>query len=274
MLKQRIITAVVLLTVIAWLLWQPNPNYWTGFICLTVVLGFREWLRLCQMTVLPQQLMAYVMFLLGLFLLITQIGQHSLPLILAGALFWLVLSNYTFRDAPSQFSVPLIKLLVGAWLLASSAYFIVGLKTIPNGNLLIVFFILLISSADIGAYFSGKKFGKHKLAPAISPGKTIEGLIGGQLLVLFVACLIIANINQNSSLLTIDNGLMLLLFMVAALFSVVGDLFESKLKRAVGLKDSGNILPGHGGILDRADSIVAGLPFYMLALHFGGFLPS
>lgn len=276
MLKQRIITAIVLLVVAAWLLWQPNPNYWSGFICVAVLLGFREWLRFCQITQLPQQIFVYLLFLLSLFFLITKVQQHSLIIILGSTFLWFLLSIYTFRDIPSLLSHQIAKMLTGIWLLSSSAYFLVGLKTLANGHLQILFFILLISSADIGAYFTGKKYGKHKLAPAISPGKTIEGLLGGQMLVLIVACLIMfSTINAGLNTIAINTvqfWLVLFLLLMTGLFSVVGDLFESKLKRAVGLKDSGNSLPGHGGILDRADSIIAGLPFYMLALYVGGLL--
>ena len=113
--------------------------------------------------------------------------------------------------------------------------------------------------ADIGAYFSGRRFGRHKLAPAISPGKTREGVIGG----LMANLLWMLLIYQFS----LGWGLALLPFLIiglaTSLISVVGDLFESVLKREAGVKDSGKLLPGHGGVLDRVDSVIAATPIFI-----------
>jgi phosphatidate cytidylyltransferase len=113
--------------------------------------------------------------------------------------------------------------------------------------------------ADIGAYFSGRRFGRHKLAPAISPGKTREGVIGG----LMANLLWMLLVYQFS----LGWGLALLPFLIiglaTSLISVVGDLFESVLKREAGVKDSGKLLPGHGGVLDRVDSVIAAAPIFI-----------
>ena len=125
--------------------------------------------------------------------------------------------------------------------------------------------ITLVAAADVGAYFSGKKFGKHKLAELVSPNKTWEGVIGG-----LISCFLIASILYvlKSALQAeaINWLLLLILPLLVSSFSVIGDLFESMLKRVRGLKDSGNILPGHGGILDRIDGLVSTAPVYMLIL--------
>jgi phosphatidate cytidylyltransferase len=122
----------------------------------------------------------------------------------------------------------------------------------------------LVAAADIGAYFTGRRFGRTKLAPQVSPGKTWEGVLGGAVAVSVVA------------LLWIWMGLFAWRFLVVALAvfaaSVVGDLTESLFKRGAGLKDSGSILPGHGGILDRIDSLTAAAPVYVLGLHWIGIL--
>jgi len=132
--------------------------------------------------------------------------------------------------------------------------------------------LLWVWAADTGAYFAGRRFGKHKLAPSVSPGKTIEGLVGGMLLSLAV----VVAVHQLAPI-AIDATLILLLpvALVTVLASVLGDLFESMVKRFRGVKDSGNLLPGHGGMLDRVDSVTAALPVAVALLSWaqlpGGF---
>ena len=134
-----------------------------------------------------------------------------------------------------------------------------------QGEWLIMIVVLIVAFADIGAYFSGRAFGKHKLATNVSPKKTWEGLVGGVVAnLIFVAVLLVT--------LNVDHGPMLLgLVMITVLASVLGDLLESMVKRHRGIKDSGNILPGHGGILDRLDSLTAALPVFTLVYLFSGF---
>jgi len=124
--------------------------------------------------------------------------------------------------------------------------------------------LALIWVADIGAYFSGKRFGKNKLAERISPGKTIEGLLGALVLTSLYTLLSAYYFGLN----TIQIISLMLISLVLTIISVVGDLYESTLKREVGLKDSGTILPGHGGILDRIDSVLAAMPVFSVSLHF------
>jgi len=125
--------------------------------------------------------------------------------------------------------------------------------------------LLLVWSMDIGAYFIGKRWGKHRLIPNVSPKKTVEGLIGGMGAVLIVATLTDI-LFQPLGTHVISHLLWYLLAMAIALIAVLGDLFESLLKRQSNLKDSGSLLPGHGGILDRIDSLLAAAPLYALAL--------
>jgi phosphatidate cytidylyltransferase len=120
--------------------------------------------------------------------------------------------------------------------------------------------LMLVWVADIGAYFSGKRFGKNKLAPAISPGKTREGLYGAVASVSVYT--VIAAYYFGLDIITAAN--LLLLAVVLTLVSVAGDLYESILKREHGVKDSGTILPGHGGMLDRIDSVLAAMPVFMV----------
>ena len=137
----------------------------------------------------------------------------------------------------------------------------------PNGHRWLLLALLVIWAADTGAYFAGRYFGKHKLSPRISPNKTIEGLVGGA-----VASLLVALIGAPLAGATLAQLPWVALVVVVTIgFSVVGDLFESLLKRHVGAKDSGDLIPGHGGILDRIDSVLAALPVFALGKNWFGF---
>lgn len=158
-------------------------------------------------------------------------------------------------------------MLFGLLILLPAWYGLVWLKGQPNGLWLILALMVLVWAADIGAYFAGKTWGKRKLAPRVSPGKSIEGLLGGvavtQLLTL------IALLYLGWGLTSVLLGQLGALLVV--LFSVVGDLTESMFKRDQGMKDSSNLLPGHGGVMDRIDSLTAAIPVFSLCwLLFGG----
>jgi len=141
---------------------------------------------------------------------------------------------------------------------------LVGIKREEHGNAWILLLFLIVWGADTGAYFAGKQWGRTKLAPNVSPGKTREGMLGGLVTVALVS-LAFAQWNELSIPSTVY---LMILGVVTAVMSVMGDLFESLLKRHSGLKDSGNLLPGHGGILDRIDSLLAATPFFYLGLLF------
>jgi len=137
----------------------------------------------------------------------------------------------------------------------------------PNGHRWLLLALVVIWAADSGAYFAGRHFGKHKLSPRISPNKTIEGLVGGM-----VASIIVALVGAPLAGASVAQlPAVVLVVVVTVGFSVVGDLFESLLKRHVGAKDSGDLIPGHGGILDRIDSVLAALPVFALGKGLFGF---
>jgi phosphatidate cytidylyltransferase len=134
------------------------------------------------------------------------------------------------------------------------------LREQPLGQWLVFLLFLLIWAADVGAYFSGSLLGRHKLAPRISPNKTWEGVAGGIVLATAAAFLLTSLVDGLAA----APAALLLLSVITTLASVGGDLFVSIHKRTVGIKDTGSLFPGHGGVLDRYDSLLAGAPFYAL----------
>ena len=154
--------------------------------------------------------------------------------------------------------------LMGLLILAPAWLAAVYLLSFARGGMLMVAMVLIVVTADIGAYFSGKSFGKHKLAPAVSPAKTWEGFWGGVL-----ACLLLSLVGwyllpvqkQHIGLFSVVT-----VVLITGVASVIGDLTVSMVKRQSGIKDSGNILPGHGGVLDRLDSLAAAAPVFALGL--------
>jgi phosphatidate cytidylyltransferase len=136
----------------------------------------------------------------------------------------------------------------------------------PRGQLLLLFLIVLIAAADVGAYFGGRAFGRHKLAPLVSPGKTWEGFFAGMLAAGAASW-------AGASVFGLPVLPWLAVGVLVALVSVAGDLVESMFKRHAGLKDSGGLLPGHGGVLDRIDGFTAAAPTFLLGLQLIGVAP-
>ena len=151
-------------------------------------------------------------------------------------------------------------LLFSLAILAGTWFALIWIRYQPQGSWWILTLLLTIWVADIGAYFSGRTMGKHKLAPAISPGKTWEGVAGA----LILSPLIVVGLSWWLPLGDINRLPLLALCLLTVIVSIGGDLYVSLHKRSVGLKDSGNLFPGHGGFLDRFDSLLAGAPFFAL----------
>ena len=157
-------------------------------------------------------------------------------------------------------------MLIGLLILLPAWQGLVLLKQWPQANALIIAVMVLVWGADIGAYFSGKNFGKRKLAPKVSPGKSWEGLYGG----LAASLLITLSVGLQQGWSAVGLLLALAGAAVVVLISVVGDLTESMFKRQSGIKDSSNLLPGHGGVLDRIDSLTAAIPLFAALLWLAG----
>lgn len=259
MLKERVITALLLLAVLVpAMLWLPQIG-WALLAAGVIGLGAWEWGALAAFSETGRRLYGVALFALMAFLAIAfpallQWPAGTLKPVLLGVygvatLFWLVLVPLWVRGRWSckgalGFWLGLI-VLFPAWLA------IVQFRALGVPTLLAVLSIAWV--ADIAAYFSGRAFGKHKLAPSVSPGKTWEGVAGAVLGVLVFGFWV--GPLPEVGLLPLG-GVLIVLTAV----SVLGDLFESLLKRLAGIKDSSQLLPGHGGILDRIDSLTAILP--------------
>ncbi len=276
MLKQRVITAIVLTIVFLAALFGLSPAHFPLFIGAVVLIGAWEWANLSSCGAIWQRLL-YVGFIGAILLAICwAIGMSTaaeqglnLPFIkslLIVACAWWALALLLVQGYPSSailWGHPFARLLMGVLVLVPTWLALVYVRFQPQGAWLVVMIAAIVAAADTGGYFTGRKLGKRKLAQAVSPGKTLEGFAGG-----LVSNLILVAVVAYLS----GSNLYLLLAIVipTSLFSVLGDLLESMVKRHAGVKDSGVILPGHGGILDRVDSITAAAPVFALALIASG----
>lgn len=278
MLWQRFITAVVLAALfISGVVWV-DPLPLAIIFALVAAAGAWEWAPLAGWRGVPAR-MAFV----GLQLLaLGAVGWHCAvgepmsrtvvqPLIGVACLFWslatLLVESYPRSDWVWRSG--LVRSLMG-WLILSATWLsVVYLLNLDRGAWLLVLLVLFVAVADVGAFFSGKSFGRHKLAPMVSPAKTWEGLWGGLLGVLaLTACVWLYLPNDYAHLQPVSMLVVALACMAAA---VVGDLTVSMVKRGSGVKDSGSLLPGHGGILDRLDSLCGAAPVFALALMLVGY---
>ncbi|QJQ95035.1 MULTISPECIES: phosphatidate cytidylyltransferase [Halomonadaceae] len=260
MLRQRIITALWLapLTLIG--LFVLEGGAFALFTGLVVVLGAWEWANLAGIEA-PRLRLGYALGLAALMLSMWLSGAalSIWPLWLA-VLVWLCNLYWVvhYPDRQTQWGASVRRLALGVAVLLPCW---VGFQWLRgSGAEWLLFVLLLVWSADSGAYFAGRAYGKRKLAPRVSPGKSMEGVVGGLVAVTLLA--LIFGVWQN---LGVGQGLALVVITwIVTLASVLGDLFESMLKRFRGIKDSSALLPGHGGVLDRIDSLTAAIPLFAL----------
>ena len=265
MLKQRIITAVILVALVVAALLAKQAVYWQILINVMISIGFWEWLGFSKITKLPLQLGLFAVFFAVCALLQLALVPMSM-LVTSACGMWLVLIVFTLTDSLDFLHHSFWKVLIGIAVLSVSGLIVIELKNLEHGPLWILCFMVSVWAADVGAYFVGRRFGKTKLAPKVSPGKTVEGLLGGVAFAMLIFIPILMNVFAQG-----DALLLLGTVVVTVLISVVGDLFESKQKRYAGLKDSSQVLPGHGGVLDRIDSLLSGAPFFAMGLILLGY---
>src|SRR5471032_728002 len=263
MLKQRIITALILLPIALCGFFLLEGSGFALFIGLVVTLGAWEWARLAGFTAQPIRV-AYAA-VVALMLFVMHILPGLAPWVLGASVLWWAVATYlvlTYPRSSEHWASAACKLVIGLLILLPAWQGLVQIKQEPLGNWLIMAVMVLVWGADIGAYFSGRAFGKRKLAPKVSPGKSWEGVFGGLIACLVITVVVGAFRGWSGS----QFFLGLLGAAVVVLISVVGDLTESMFKRQSGIKDSSNLLPGHGGVLDRIDSLTAAIPVFAVLL--------
>lgn len=269
MLKQRLITAVILIPLVVWALLALPSSVVTLLFAGVALLAGWEWLQLMEFKTPVGKLVLLILALalgwLGLLLL-------PIPIVLSVTVaVWLLatllVASHASRPLGSRlirlFKSPLFgfisMLLILSGFVASAGFLHSDWSKGPE---LLLFVLVTVWLADSGGYFAGKRFGKHKLAVAISPNKTWEGVAGALVLALIWACLFYFSVDG----LRINLVCWLLLTGFIVMISIVGDLLESIFKRCFDKKDSGNLLPGHGGMLDRVDSLLAAVPVFTATL--------
>lgn len=261
MLKQRVITAIIALAVLGVVLFVVPPIVARCFIAVLIVAGAWEWGGFLFENSNAGRV-GYVLFigvLIGALCLnlespgvVDNVFRVALGWWLV-ALVWILFFPTPIPAALSWICGALV--LVPAWAALDHLY-----VQMPD---LLLFALMVVWVADIGAFFVGRGFGRVKLAPAVSPGKTWEGVLGGLVAVTLLAAL-------GSRVLDTEIAVMVPLCLAMAMLSVVGDLTVSMFKRSAGVKDSGTLFPGHGGVLDRIDSVTAAAPLFALALTWTG----
>jgi phosphatidate cytidylyltransferase len=276
MLKTRVLTAIVLLPLVLGMLFLAGRPSWVGFATLIALLASWEWSRLCGFG--PVARAAYL-------LLSGSIGAALVAACLAGPP--AVFANVAHASFVASayfwiFAVPAwlgLRLRPEPWACGVAGWFVLwplwsALVVLREASpWLLLACAALVWVADIAAYFAGHRFGRRKLAPAISPGKTWEGVVGAMLGVLAYGVALDVFTHQRPGPLAAPfeaawGAVAVLAMLVLAALSVLGDLFESWMKRGAGRKDSSSLLPGHGGILDRIDALTPTLPAAALLLSF------
>jgi phosphatidate cytidylyltransferase len=258
-LRKRVLTAVVgAAALLAILLLLPE---WVTVVALTALLlaGAWEWSAFLRLSTAARRLL-YVALVALLLPIVWQVSSDpdSRDLILVAAVLWWLTALLWIAFAPRRVT-PWAAGVAGVLALVPSWLALVWLRLSPPHGQWVLFALILVWVADIGAFFFGRRFGRIRLAPEVSPGKTWEGVLGGVALSSLVAI-------GGSAWFHVPLAVFLPLCLATVAFSVVGDLTESLLKRFAGMKDSGTVFPGHGGVMDRIDSLTGAAPVLLLGL--------
>lgn len=262
MLKQRIFTAVLAVLLLFVVLFVLPATIARSVIAAVILVGAWEWAPFVGLSRPAQRLLFASIVAGSLAVLQFQLlyGLVTVNAVFVIAVVWWFAAFVWILLYPTP--VPKVlawiagfAVLLPAWLALDLVY--------RHSSALLLFMLVIVWAADVGAYFAGKRFGNIKLAPHISPGKTWEGVVGGLLLVTLLGAI-------GASYFDRPLAMMLPFCMAIGLVSVVGDLTVSLFKRSAGIKDSGRIFPGHGGLLDRIDSVAAAAPLFALGTHWAG----
>lgn len=270
MLRQRILTAATLVLIMAGaLLWSPSA--FAVVATAVLVLALAEWLQLIGVTRAMSIAVALVIGIVLLFLIFAaqeRMAAMVFPLSALASILWLVIAGVLVQPNAMTLRLPRALGIALALLLVLAAWLAL-MHLLSESATMLLSLLLIVWVADTAAYFAGRALGRRKLAPHISPGKTWAGVIGAVVAVLLVALLIwllapSAPIYSNGLIAAVGIVVASALLALLVALSVIGDLFESLLKRQAGVKDSGQLLPGHGGVLDRVDALVPVLPAAVL----------
>jgi phosphatidate cytidylyltransferase len=264
MLKTRVITAIFLTIGFLATLFLASKMVWTCLTLAATIIGVWEWSKLIKLH--KQEMHIYVGLALAIgslliFTIDTPLALYHdeivFSLLSLSALFWILFSP-VWLISRIKINHKLLMAFLGLVLLMATWVALTGLQNISPWLLLGV--LVTVWLADSAAYFAGKRFGRHKLAPEISPGKTWEGVAGAMLAATIYGLALCHFLHYTRWLIL---GLWLIVIL-----SIMGDLFESLLKRQAGVKDSSHLLPGHGGVLDRIDGLIPTLPLVLFYIYF------
>jgi phosphatidate cytidylyltransferase len=257
--KQRVITAVVALVVLAVVLFWLPAEAAAVAIALVILAGGWEWSAFLATSNVAVRVSFVVVIAVLIAAFSLGLADFAAELLLVSLGWWVMALVWTFFYPTS---IPAVVRWVGGILVLVPLHAaLVMLYEI--GPTMLLFMLLIVWVADSGAYFAGKNFGRVKLAPQISPGKTWEGVIGGLIAVVLLVVI-------RSFWVATDLAVVVPFCLAVAILSVVGDLTVSMFKRDAGIKDSGRLFPGHGGVLDRIDSVAAAAPLFVLGVKWVG----
>lgn len=280
MLKERVLSAIALIAIVFIALFWFSPFAFSLAVAAVVLLAVWEWTQFAHFKFtfwrLGVTLLCTAFFFLWIYDQSNYLSAgrvfegYTQPLLFASVLWWLVALGLVIAYPNSARLWGKNAFLQAVFAFFTLTPFFLGVLRLRldhyvadphHGVMLLLYVFILVWSADSGAYFAGRKFGKHKLAPKVSPGKTWEGVIGGLITAAFVAT-IFMYFMQTYFVTDVELSEFVLLSIATVAVSILGDLTESMFKRQSGIKDSSHLIPGHGGILDRIDSLTAAVPFF------------
>jgi phosphatidate cytidylyltransferase len=266
MLIKRLITAAFLGSLVIVGVLTSNPNQFAGALILILIIALWELCSLIKVKSISGKA-TFIMLAIAITYFLKNEPSILRTVLIASSLWWILALYWTLTFPKHSLflnNTLSLKLVNGLFFLVPMALALIALH--KNNSSLVLLLLALIWAADIGAYFAGNAFGKNKLCPNISPGKTVEGALGGIILSLVVGALYVLITTEKP---TLEYYFSLgVLSLIVSLVSILGDLFESILKRIAEVKDSGKILPGHGGLLDRIDSLTCAAPIFFLLYSF------
>ncbi|KTC78053.1 phosphatidate cytidylyltransferase [Legionella brunensis] len=260
MFKQRLLTTLVLVPLVLVALYYATNLIFASIVIVLLLGCALEWLQLIP----AHRGWTKIAFIITLFVLAWLYQYGFNYWLLTGLVLWLLIliAVVYFPASQAVWGYSWVVAIGGLVVLPLFAQSMIRIHHQEHGKALILYLLFLIWAADIGAYLSGKQWGRHKLIPAVSPGKTIEGSLGGFILSMLLAVGGYFYFQPQSP------AIWFFIAAVTALISILGDLFISILKRRAKLKDTGHLLPGHGGVLDRLDSLIAASPLFYFGLRF------